>query len=168
MCSPGYFCGKSNFNPNDGATSFDNVMISMQQVFEVVTMNGFTSVMLMVEQASGKWICVYFYPIAFIGGMFLFNLTLAVIKAKFSEEMESKKEQAKPKKKKLHDAPESSEDEDIKLNELQEKINIIRESKQMSPRSKENIIQKLKIDHMMWKVDIEVDKRDAHHKIVEK
>ncbi len=53
----------------------------------------------------GTWIFIYFYPIIFIGAFFLLNLTLAVIKAKFTEEMNNKKEAAGPvKKKKLDDA----------------------------------------------------------------
>jgi predicted tellurium resistance membrane protein TerC len=70
----------------------------------------------------GTWICAYFYPIIFIGAFFLLNLTLAVIKAKFTEEMENKKEAAKPKRKKLDDAPLSSEDEDLKAEKLLEEI----------------------------------------------
>ena len=66
----------------------------------------------------GVWIVIYFYPIIFIGAFFLLNLTLAVIKAKFTEEMQNKKEAAAPKRKKLDDAASSSEDEDIKAEKL--------------------------------------------------
>jgi hypothetical protein len=67
----------------------------------------------------GTWIFIYFYPIIFIGTFFLLNLTLAVIKAKFTEEMNNKQENAgPPKKKKLDDAPLSSEDEDMRANEI--------------------------------------------------
>jgi len=38
----------------------------------------------------------------------------------------------------------------------------------MSPRSKENLINKIKIEHMLWKVDIAFDKRDVEHRIVER
>ena len=74
--------------------------------------------MILLEDAIGRWISIYFYPIIFIGSFFLLNLTLAVIKAKFTEEMENKKEMAKPKKKKLNDAAESSDDEDVRVKEL--------------------------------------------------
>ncbi len=42
--------------------------------------------------AVGSWIIIYFVPIIFIGAFFLLNLTLAVIKSKFTEEMAKKKE----------------------------------------------------------------------------
>lgn len=69
--------------------------------------------MVPLQQSVGVWIVIYFYPIIFIGAFFLLNLTLAVIKAKFTEEMQNKKEAAAPKKKKLDDAALSSEDEDL-------------------------------------------------------
>lgn len=117
-CRPGYYCGKSNENPANGATNFDNVMFSLMQVFQIVTLEGWTGIMVPLEQSVGTWIVIYFYPIVFIGAFFLLNLTLAVIKAKFTEEMNNKKEAAKPKRKKIDDAPESSEDEDFRANEL--------------------------------------------------
>lgn len=63
---------------------------------------------------------MYFYPIVFIGAWFLLNLTLAVIKAKFTEEMQNKKDAPPPKSKRLNDAADSSEDEDVKPNDLQD------------------------------------------------
>jgi len=38
----------------------------------------------------------------------------------------------------------------------------------MSPRSKDNKINKLKIEHMLWKLDVAFERRDVEHKIVEK
>jgi hypothetical protein len=114
------------------------------------------------------WIVVYFYPIIFIGAFFLLNLTLAVIKAKFTEEMQNKKEQAAPKKKKLDDAAASSEDEDLHAEKLRDKINEIMEGKNMSPRTKDNTVNKLKIEHLLWRTEQAFDTRDAHHKIVER
>ena len=76
--------------------------------------------MVALMKSVGTWIFIYFYSIVFIGAFFLLNLTLAVIKAKFTEEMKNKKENnasgiAAPakKKKKLDDAATSSEDDDI-------------------------------------------------------
>jgi Ion transport protein len=45
-CLPGTYCGKSNENPSNGATNFDNVMFAMLQVFQTVTMEGWTSIMV--------------------------------------------------------------------------------------------------------------------------
>jgi hypothetical protein len=47
------------------------------------------------------WVIAYFIPIVFIGAFFLLNLTLAVIKSKFTEEMRKNKENGPKKKKKI-------------------------------------------------------------------
>lgn len=71
--------------------------------------------MVGLMKSVGTWIFIYFYPIVFIGAFFLLNLTLAVIKAKFTEEMNNKQDNTSgvKKKKKLDDAPASSEDDDV-------------------------------------------------------
>ena len=45
-CLPSTYCGKSNENPANGASNFDNVMFSMMQVFQIVTMEGWTALMV--------------------------------------------------------------------------------------------------------------------------
>jgi hypothetical protein len=56
----------------------------------VTTLEGWTPIMVGLMKSVGTWIVIYFYPIVFIGAFFLLNLTLAVIKAKFTEEMNNK------------------------------------------------------------------------------
>ena len=68
---------------------------------------------------------------------------------KFTEEMANKKEQAAPKKKKLDDAAASSEDEDTNAAKLRDQINDIWEAQDRSPRSKENLVNKIKIEHLI-------------------
>lgn len=38
----------------------------------------------------------------------------------------------------------------------------------MSPRSKQNLINKIKIEHLIWKVDTVFDRKDVEHKIIER
>jgi hypothetical protein len=38
----------------------------------------------------------------------------------------------------------------------------------MSPRSRENMANKLRIDHLIWRLDTLLEQRDAAHKIVER
>ena len=38
----------------------------------------------------------------------------------------------------------------------------------MSPRSKENLINKIKIENLLWKVDTVFDRKDIENKIVER
>jgi hypothetical protein len=103
-------------------------MFALLQVFQIVSMEGWTAIMVALMQSVGTWIVIYFYPIIFIGAFFLLNLTLAVIKAKFTEEMSTQQENGGPvkKKKKLDDAPLSSEDEDDLAKQVKEELDDIR------------------------------------------
>ena len=42
------------------------------------------------------------------------------------------------------------------------------DGKNMSPRSKENLINKIKIEHLLWRTDQVFDRRDAENKVVER
>jgi len=84
-CPGGYFCGKTNENPNFGVSNFDNCMYSLLIVFQSVTLEGWSEIQRMMQQAYTVYIFVYFLPLVFIGAFFLLNLTLAVINSSFTE-----------------------------------------------------------------------------------
>ena len=44
ICPGGYFCGKSNENPNFGVTNFDNLFYSLLCVFQCVTLEGWSEI----------------------------------------------------------------------------------------------------------------------------
>jgi hypothetical protein len=72
-------------NPNWGITNFDNFGYSFLQVFQCVTMEGWAEISNMVQRAFSPWFFLLFLCIIIIGSFFLINLTLAIIKVKFSE-----------------------------------------------------------------------------------
>lgn len=84
-CPGGYFCGKTNENPNYGVTNFDNVFYSLLVVFQSVTLEGWSDIQKDMQKAYTYNIWIYFVPLVFIGAFFLLNLTLAVINSKFTE-----------------------------------------------------------------------------------
>jgi len=43
-CPGGFFCGKSNINPNFGVTNFDNLCYAFLTVFQCVTLEGWSDV----------------------------------------------------------------------------------------------------------------------------
>ena len=57
----------------------------MITIFQCVTLEGWGSVMDKLWQGMGPPAVVFFVPLVFIGAFFLLNLTLAVIKSKFSD-----------------------------------------------------------------------------------
>jgi hypothetical protein len=79
------FCGKRNENPNFGATSFDTIFYSLLAIFQSVSLEGWSVIMQQVAMTYTPLSFIFFIPLVFIGAFFLLNLTLAVIKAKFSE-----------------------------------------------------------------------------------
>lgn len=88
-CDTGYFCGKGLANPNYNYTNFDTIFYSFLMVFQSVTLEGWTEIEFWLFDAFSIFIVIYFILIIFIGSFFLVNLTLAVIKAKFTDQENS-------------------------------------------------------------------------------
>lgn len=83
-CPEEYFCGKQNANPNFGVTNFDNLMFALLVVFQCITLEGWSDIMVQFQMSYSNFSFVLFLPIVFIGAFFLVNLTLAVINSSFS------------------------------------------------------------------------------------
>ena len=84
-CEPGYFCGKKTLNPNYDVTNFDNIFWALLNVFQCITLEGWSEIMVMYQIAFTPWTFFFFVPMVFIGAFFLLNLTLAVIQSNYSE-----------------------------------------------------------------------------------
>ena len=153
-CGPEYFCGKTNMNPNNGVTSFDNTMKALLIVLQTVTMQGgwnfvYTSVMKTV----GYWVIVYFIPIIFIGANFLTNLTIAVIKSKYTEEIKNKKAGKRARKRNRVRKGGDSDDETAHHHHHHNKD----ESQYDGPMTKDQqkaFKEKKRIEEMLKKLDI--------------
>lgn len=177
-CRPGYFCGKRNQNPNKDATSFDNILYAMLLIFQTVTLEGWTPNMIDLEMCVATWVVGYFIPIVFIGAFFLLNLTLAVIKSKFTEEHKNKKQNHGTKKKKValkqRGIDETDEEENGQgggggnghgkdLNEkMEEEINGI---KNISPEKKRDIRDRYRIEELIKKMEIAIKQRETRDKV---
>lgn len=84
-CNGGYFCGKTNQNPNGGVTNFDNMFYAFLNVFQVVTLEGWSDIQMMVWEVASPVYFLYFSLCVLVGAFFLINLTLAVINYYFVE-----------------------------------------------------------------------------------
>lgn len=51
-----------------------------------MTLEGWSYIMMQMQQSFNSMAIWFFIPLVFIGAFFLLNLTLAVIKSKFTEE----------------------------------------------------------------------------------
>lgn len=76
-------------------TNFDNIFYSLLVVFQSVTLEGWSVIMVQVQKVFNILSLFFFIPLVFIGAFFLLNLTLVVIKSKFTEEHEANKQRKK-------------------------------------------------------------------------
>lgn len=75
-CPQGYSCAHVLDNPNYGVTNFDNILISLVTIFQIITLEGWTSVMV-YTQTSFSYYSVFFYiPLIFIAANLILNFTL--------------------------------------------------------------------------------------------
>lgn len=85
VCPTGYFCGKSTLNPNNDVTNFDNIFWALLNVFQCITLEGWSEIMVMYQKAYTPLVFFFFVALVFIGAFFFLNLTLAVINSSYSE-----------------------------------------------------------------------------------
>jgi hypothetical protein len=62
----GMFCARFD-NPNDGMTSFDNVVWAWLTIFQCITQEGWTDVMFWLQDAVSPWVLVYFIVLIVTG-----------------------------------------------------------------------------------------------------
>ena len=72
-------------NPNYDVTSFDNIFWALLAIFQCVTLEGWSDIMVMYQKAYTPFVFFFFVALVFIGAFFFLNLTLAVIHNSYSE-----------------------------------------------------------------------------------
>jgi len=78
-------CTPGEYNPFNGAISFDNIGLAWVAIFLVISLEGWTDVMYFVQDAHSFWNWLYFVLLIVIGSFFMINLCLVVIATQFSE-----------------------------------------------------------------------------------
>ena len=81
----GSICGKTIENPRWGVLNFDNYFYAFLMIFQCVNIQGWSYILLCLIKTYSIYVSFYFIFIIFVGAFFLLNLTLAVIKAKFTD-----------------------------------------------------------------------------------
>lgn len=116
-CPEGYFCGKQNENPAFGVTNCDNIFYALLIVFQCVTLEGWSDIMIMYQQSFSPIAIILFLPMVFIGAFFLINLLLAVINSSFSETHSEQQKKIEAQKAKLKTKKKVSPDDDMAFDE---------------------------------------------------
>ena len=97
-----WICAKGLSNPNNEVTNFDTTYFGLMTVYIVITLEGWTEVYSYVSRTFKDTtginqiiIDFYFFILVFVGGFYLLNLNLAVIKTSFSKIEEENKTKKK-------------------------------------------------------------------------
>ena len=106
LCDKGYYCNSRYvaydagypLDPNTlnldteiyplnyGITNFDNFFLALLTIFQCITMEGWTKIMNIYEDASNSiFVNIYFISCVVICSFFLLNLTIAVMLMKYEE-----------------------------------------------------------------------------------
>ena len=78
-CLAGQECRSYGANPLAGTVSFDSIGSACMTIFQIVTLEGWTDIMYMLERSSGPLACVYCVMIVVFGSFYVLNLFLAVM-----------------------------------------------------------------------------------------
>jgi len=91
VCPDGSECDEYWEGPNNGITSYDNMLLSMLTVFTCITCEGWTDTMYWtfdVYDKNGRFFWIYYYSLNIIGAQFMLNLVLGVLSGEFGKERE--------------------------------------------------------------------------------
>lgn len=114
-CSSDSVCVVSINNPNNGVSHFDDSMTALLNVFQCVTMEGWTDLQLNTVRAFGPYAIIFFTPLVLIGAFFLLNFTLAVIKSKVTDEYKANRKAKEEAKNRLQSPEELKKSAEAKL-----------------------------------------------------
>ncbi|XP_066934051.1 voltage-dependent T-type calcium channel subunit alpha-1H-like isoform X1 [Clytia hemisphaerica] len=78
-------CRQDGPNPYYGSVSFDNIALAFVFIYQVVTLEGWSDLMYLVQDSYSSYAWIYFITLISIGSFFLVNLALVVITMQFSE-----------------------------------------------------------------------------------
>lgn len=84
-CREGMAGTRFQGNPNFGVTSFDNIYWSSLVLMQGITLEGWSEVMYIAQDAVSSNVWLYFLPMVVLGAFIMLNLVLAVIVTKFKE-----------------------------------------------------------------------------------
>mmetsp|Transcript_20257 Transcript_20257/g.48620 ORF Transcript_20257/g.48620 Transcript_20257/m.48620 type:complete len:1932 (+) Transcript_20257:69-5864(+) len=79
LCDSGYECRYSDVDPAEGATSFDNIFTAVVNIFQAMTLEGWTDIMYLTQVYHPVVAPIFFIIVCFMGGVFVLNLFLVVM-----------------------------------------------------------------------------------------
>lgn len=93
-CPRGFKCVKGD-NPNDRWTSFDNIYIAVFTIFQCSTLEGWTSIMYILQDGESEPAWLYMVIMILLFTYFVINLYCAVITMSFQQQRKKSDREAK-------------------------------------------------------------------------
>lgn len=84
-CNEGYVCGKGISSPNFSIQNFDTFFWSMLTVFQTLTLEGWSTIMVDLQKSYSVFAIIYSILIIFFCEYVLLNMTMAILKYKYSQ-----------------------------------------------------------------------------------
>ena len=85
VCSEGFLCGKGIESPNFSILNFDTFLWSMLTVFQTLTMEGWSDIMIYLQRTYSPVAFIYSIMIVFFCEYVLLNMTMAILKYKYAQ-----------------------------------------------------------------------------------
>ena len=79
LCEEGELCRYTEANPNGGVAGFDTIFHAMANVFQAITLEGWTDLMYMLQRPQPFMAVAFFLLVVFFGAFFVINLFLVVV-----------------------------------------------------------------------------------------
>lgn len=83
-CLEGELCSHGIKNPYYGTMSFDSFFYAILNVFQILTLEGWTEILLYTEMCFSYFSIIYFFPLVILGSLLILNLTVAVVTTSFT------------------------------------------------------------------------------------
>lgn len=109
-------CVEGLDNPWFGSLSFDNVYLSFIAVFQVITLEGWYSIMTKTQISFSSFSFLYFIPLVYFGSYLLVNLTQAIIAISFTNAVDETEKKI-TNSESLHSSMFSENDEDSEVDQ---------------------------------------------------
>lgn len=94
----GFSCAKGIASPNFSINNFDTFLWSMLSVFQILTMEGWSTIMIQLEESYSAVCFLYCVAIVFLCEYVLLNITLAILKYKYAQVKDNSAEEEEEEK----------------------------------------------------------------------
>jgi len=98
QCPNGFNCTNVDSNPANGTMGFDNIIQAWLTIFQILTTEGWSGIMINGINSTSGWSIIYFLIIIMLGNWLLLQLIVATVTSNLEKSIESNDEENQDKK----------------------------------------------------------------------